>query len=169
MKTIPVKTWHYELIEKKCTVVEPPCNGLTIMPVKKPTIDFYRFLYNTVGRNFSWFDRKLMNDSELKSIIHSENTYIFVLYKDGNPAGFAEFNYTSKEIELVYFGIMEEFHGMKLSNYFLSITINQMREYDHTRIWLHTCELDHPAAVYIYEKAGFVKFKEEIHQQKIEN
>ena len=30
------------------------------------------------------------------------------------------------------------------------------------RFWLHTCDLDHPKAINVYEKAGFVFYKEEI-------
>jgi len=65
------------------------------------------------------------------------------------------------EIELVQFGLMGEFIGQGLGQWFLQWTIDKAWSYQPRRLWLHTCSLDHPAAVPLYTKAGFVQFKEE--------
>ena len=59
------------------------------------------------------------------------------------------------ELELVQFGLMAEFIGQGLGKYFLQWTIDRAWGYQPTRLWLHTCTLDHPAALPNYLKAGF--------------
>ena len=65
------------------------------------------------------------------------------------------------EVELVQFGLMSDFIGQGLGKWFLQWTIDKAWSYEPKRFWLHTCTLDHPAAVPTYKKAGFVQFKEE--------
>ncbi len=45
-----------------------------------------------------------------------------------------------------------------LGKYFLQWTINRAECYQPTRLWLHTCTLDHPAALPNYERAGFTVY-----------
>ena len=60
------------------------------------------------------------------------------------------------EIELVQFGLVPEFIGQGLGKYFLNWTIDKAWSYDPRRFWLHTCTLDHKAALPNYLKAGFL-------------
>jgi len=39
-------------------------------------------------------------------------------------------------------------------------------KYPVKRVWLHTCSLDHPAALPMYQKAGFVVYKTETIMQQ---
>src|SRR5260370_29736357 len=88
---------------------------------------------------------------------------VHVLMADGVPAGFAELDRRREgEIELVQFGLMPEFIGQGLGRYFLQWTIDRAWSYDPRRFWLHTCTLDHPAALPNYRKAGFEIYKEEM-------
>ena len=64
-------------------------------------------------------------------------------------------------IELVQFGLISEFIGQGLGKWFLQWTIDKAWSYQPKRFWLHTCTLDHPAALPNYTKAGFVLFKQE--------
>ena len=61
---------------------------------------------------------------------------------------------------MVQFGLMAEFIGQGLGTWFLQRTIDMVWSYQPRRFWLHTCSLDHPAALTLYEKAGFVQFKQ---------
>jgi len=84
------------------------------------------------------------------------------------PAGFAELDRRNKEdIELVQFGLMPEFIGRGLGWYFLQWIIDKAWSYQPRRFWLHTCTLDHPAALPNYQKAGFTIYKEETIQRDI--
>jgi GNAT superfamily N-acetyltransferase len=143
----------------------PPRAGLSIVQAVHPTVSFYRYLYNTVGDPWLWSERRMLSDAELAAIIHDPDDETFVLYADGVPAGYVELDARKKpEIELAYLGIMPEFIGQKLGPYILSFAIHKAFEKKASRFWVHTCTLDHPSALAMYKRGGFVAFKEEVEQ-----
>ena len=122
----------------------------------------YRDLYNAVGREFHWHSRRKLSDIELAAVIQHPLNELQVLQVAGTPAGFAELDRRQPgEIELVQFGLTREFIGRGLGKWFLQWTIDQAWSYQPRRFWLHTCTLDHSAALPNYLKAGFVLFKQE--------
>ncbi|MFO0757262.1 MAG: GNAT family N-acetyltransferase [Byssovorax sp.] len=140
-----------------------PCEGLTIVRALRPTVSFYRYLYDAVGREWLWSDRKKLDDTALAAILHDPADEVFVLYKDGTPAGYFELDRRDPpSIELAYFGILPDFIGRKLGPYLLSQAIHRAFSYAPSRFWVHTCTLDHPAALPMYERAGFVRFHQEV-------
>lgn len=109
-----------------------------------------------------------MDDEELRQIIENEDIEIFVLYVNGVPAGYAELDRRiSYEIELAYFGLMPEFIGKGFGKYLLHWIVKKAWEYDPQRLWLHTCELDHEAALPNYLKTGFQIYTTMIIQQEL--
>ena len=103
-----------------------------------------------------------MSDEALAAILGDPRNELHVLHVDGTPAGFAELDRRQPdEIELVQFGLMPDFIGQGLGKWFLQWTIDKAWSYEPKRFWLHTCTLDHPAALPNYTKAGFVLFKQE--------
>jgi len=97
--------------------------------------------------------------TELAAWLRSHEVH--VLHVDGVPAGFAELDCRTDEIELLQFGLMHEFIGQGLGKYFLQWTIDHAWSLSPRRLWLHTCTLDHPNALPNYQKAGFAICKEE--------
>jgi GNAT superfamily N-acetyltransferase len=142
--------------------VPAPRVGLTVLHAETPSVLYYRFLYDAVGKEYNWLSRRKLADAELAAIIGDPQNKLHVLYVDGSPAGFAELDCRQpKEVELVQFGLMPDFIGQGLGKWFLQWTIEKAWSYQPNRFWLHTCTLDHAAAVPTYKKAGFVQFKEE--------
>jgi len=140
----------------------PPSAKIKITPAINPTVSFYRYLYNTVGGPWMWYDRRKMSDEQLRAVIQNPQVEICVLYVDGVPAGYAELDRRHEtDIELAYFGIMPEFIGQRLGPFLLNWMIDKAWSYNPQRFWLHTCTLDHPKALAIYQRAGFVPYKQE--------
>jgi GNAT superfamily N-acetyltransferase len=161
-----VKTTYLQMFAHQQRVVPPPREGLAVVHAKKPTVAYYRFLYDAVGRDYDWTSRKKLTDAELAAIIHDPRDEVHVLAVDGVPAGFAELDRRIEgEIELVQFGLMPEFISQGLGRYFLQWTIDEAWSYNPRRFWLHTCTKDHPAALPNYVKAGFAIYKEEVKDQ----
>ena len=103
-----------------------------------------------------------LSDEQLATVIQDSRNELHVLHVAGSPAGFAELDRrVSHEIELVQFGLMADFIGQGLGKWFLQWTIDKAWSYGPKRFWLHTCTLDHPAALPTYKQAGFVQFKEQ--------
>jgi len=133
-----------------------PRPDLTVVRAVKPTVSFYRYLYNMVGEQWQWVDRHKLSDEQLAAIIRDPAVEVYVLYVNGVPAGYAELDRRQfPDIELAYFGIMPEFIGQKLGPYLLRWSIDKAFSYSPRRLWLHTCTLDHPKALATYRRAGF--------------
>jgi GNAT superfamily N-acetyltransferase len=159
-----VITTYLEMVARPERVVPPPRAGLTVVHARKPTLAYYRFLYDGVGRDYDWTGRKKLSDADLVALLHDRRLEVHVLMVEGVPAGFAELDRrVEREIELVYFGLMPEFIGQGLGKYFLQWTIDQAWSYAPRRFWLHTCTKDHPAALPNYLTAGFGIYKEGLH------
>lgn len=136
--------------------------GLSVSALKADNPVEYLSMYKAVGEDFNWVDRLIMPTEKLMSILQDVNTEILVLRQDGNIAGFSELHHISaKEIEIVYFGLTRSYAGKGLGFLFLSYIIAHAWIYPIERLWLHTCDLDHPAALPLYQKAGFVVYKTE--------
>ena len=127
---------------------QPPRDGLAVVHAKKPPVDYYRFLYDAVGRDYDWTSRRRLSDAALAALLNDPRLEVHVLMVDGVPAGFAELDRrTEGEIELVQFGLMSDFIGQGLGKYFLQWTIDKAWSYSPKRFWLHTDTKDHPAAL----------------------
>ncbi len=140
-----------------------PCDGLTIVPARQPTIAYYRFLYERVGGPWYWLDRRRWSDEKLLAEIRAPGVELHVLHFHGVPAGYCELDYRDpSDVELRYFGICQEFVGRKLGPYLLDWSISRVWQEPRRRYWLHTCTLDHPAALPMYQQAGFVPYDEQV-------
>jgi GNAT superfamily N-acetyltransferase len=158
-----IKTSYLEMLTHLPRVVPPPREGLAVVHAKRPTVSYYRFLYDVVGRDYDWTSRKKLSDAELAGLLNDPRMEVHVLMVEGVPAGFAELDRRIEgEIELVQFGLVPEFIGQGLGRYFLQWTIDKAWSYSPRRFWLHTCTRDHPVALPNYLKAGFAIFKEKI-------
>jgi len=140
-------------------------SSLAIMQVPQIPLAFYRFLYGEVGKSHYWFLRSHLNDKELGEIVHNKNINISVLYCDGAPAGFAEFDNKNhpEYVELVYFGLCPDFIGRGLGIWFLGQIINSAWQLNPDKIVVSTDTLDHTNALPTYQKLGFtpISFKDQ--------
>jgi len=162
-----VKTTYLQMLAYLRRAVPPSREGLTVVHAKRPTVAYYRFLYDAVGRDYDWTSRKKLSDAELAALLNDPRLEVHVLMADGVPAGFAELDRRIEgEIELVQFGLMPEFIGQGLGRFLLQWTIDRAWSYGPRRFWLHTCTNDHPAALPNYLKAGFAIYKEEMKENQ---
>ena len=135
---------------------------VAIMRARHPTVSFYRYLYDTVGEPWMWYERRRLSDDALAAIVQHERVSVNVLYCDGVPAGYVELDLRVEgEIELAYFGLIPEFIGRGLGQYFLDWAVDAAWSYQPRRVWVHTCNFDHPNAMAVYQKAGFVVYDQQ--------
>jgi GNAT superfamily N-acetyltransferase len=136
-----------------------PLGKLALMRAESCTVSFYRYLYETVGTPWVWFERRLLSDEALAAEIQRPSTEIFVLYVGGVPAGYFELNAAeAAETELCYFGLVPDFIGRRLGPFLLNAAIEQAWSRPIERFWVHTCTFDHPRALPLYQRAGFVVY-----------
>ena len=136
-----------------------PAHKLALMRAVSPTLHFYRYLYDVVGRDYLWVNRKQLSDTDLRSIICHEQVEVYVLYVDGVPAGFAELDFrTPGEAELSYMGLVPGFVGAGLGQYLLAQATRIAWSHPIKRFKVQTCTLDHPRALGLYQRMGFVPY-----------
>ena len=142
---------------KHLILTKPEKLNAEIKLVVEPTVDFYRYLYNTVGEKWTWIERRLLDDSSLQKLIRSSDIEIHILYVDDNVAGFGEIGWdrASNGSEIKYFGLMPDYIGKRLGTYFLNNIINIAWKRNPVRLRVNTCDLDHPSALGVYQKSGF--------------
>ena len=168
MALVDVKVFYVEMHRPFKRDVPPPREGVTVVHAKKPTVSYYRFLYNTVGHAYHWSSRSKLTDAELTTLLHDPRNEVHVLFADGVPAGFVEFDRRVEgEVEITQFGLLPEFVGQGLGKYFLQWAVDRAWSYGIRRLWLHTCTLDHPIALANYQKGGFTLYKEDTKRREV--
>src|SRR6516164_574148 len=139
--------------------VPAPLEKLALMRAENCTVSFYRYLYSTVGEPWLWFERRLVGDAALVRQIQKPTIEIFVLYVRGVPVGFFELDTAApRETKLCYFGLIPDFIGRRLGPYLLQAAIDRAWSRPIDRFWLHTSTFDHPKALRVYQRAGFVVY-----------
>lgn len=168
-KTVETTVTYLEMTSPPMTPpVALPAEKLALLRAEKISVEYYRYLYDAVGAAWHWTDRKRLSDAELAAIIDDELVEVYVLYDDGEPAGFAELDRREgNDIELAFFGIITRFIGRRLGPYMLDWAIRRAWDHSPDRFWLHTCTLDHPKALATYQRAGFTVYGQEQHQQAL--
>ncbi|MFQ5764720.1 MAG: GNAT family N-acetyltransferase [Rhodospirillales bacterium] len=157
--TAPPVVTYLEMTKQPVTPTPPaPAAKLALLRAKRPTVGFYRFLYDAVGRR-RWTERAVMDDRALIEIIHDDRVEIYVLYAAGVPAGFSELDRRrTPEIELVHFGLVREFTGLGFQAHFLRWTIDQAWTREPERLWVKTKSDDDPHMLSLYQQSGFVVY-----------
>jgi ribosomal protein S18 acetylase RimI-like enzyme len=123
-----------------------------------------KFFYKNIGKKHKWIDRLIWTENQWIDYVSSEKVKTYVLKYKEDLAGFFELILHSEknEIEIAYFGILEEFQNKKLGSYLLSQAIQKSFKRDINRVWVHTCSLDHKNALNNYIARGMKIFKTEI-------
>ncbi len=140
----------------------PTAPRLALMKAERIPLHFYRYLYGAVGGNWLWVERLALSDDALARKVHAEGVEISVLYANGAPGGYYELDFTHPErTNLVYFGLMAEWTGMKIGPWLLGCAIRDAFSRGAAEATVNTCTLDHPAALPLYQRLGFQPVRRE--------
>ena len=143
-------------------VIEP--NRDYSLNLLEPTnFQLNKFFYKNIGKKHKWIDRLVWVDVQWIDYVSSEKVKTYVFKFKDDLAGFFELisHSEKKEIEIAYFGLLEEFQNKKLGSYLLSQAIQKSFKENIDRVWLHTCSLDHKNALNNYIARGMKIFKTE--------
>jgi GNAT superfamily N-acetyltransferase len=112
----------------------------------------YRALFRRVGGRWLWYSRLAMSDSEL---IQKAGTVFEVVGEDGAPAGMLELDFRSGKCMILFLGLVPERAGQGHGRWLFAETLRLAWAPGIEEVRVHTCSLDHPAALPSYLKAGF--------------
>ncbi len=143
----------------------PPVSGARLSHRGRPEVAFYRTLYNGVGEDWLWSDRRRLSDAALWDVLRDPRVALWVLWLDGEPAGFAELDARrSDATDLAYFGLMPRFIGRGLGPWMLDAAIAEAVATGARRMTVNTCTFDHPSALRLYQSRGFVPVRHVVRQ-----
>ena len=143
--------------------VKDPTEEYSLNLLEPQNFQLNKFFYKNIGKKHKWIDRLVWTENQWIDYVSSEKVKTYVLKYKEDLAGFFEliFHSEKNEIEIAYFGILEEFQNKKLGSYLLSQAIQKSFKRDINRVWVHTCSLDHKNALNNYIARGMKIFKTE--------
>lgn len=123
-------------------------------------LEGYRNLFRRVGTPWLWFSRLVLDDDSLRRILGDPQVEVYaVTNRSGNELGLLELDFRQDgACELAFFGLVPEMTGRGHGKWLMQrATALAWRDGVH-RFWLHSCTLDHPAALDFYRAQGFVPY-----------
>lgn len=162
-KSVPMTVTFLDMRQRPLVLPPPSPKGMVaLLRAENPSVRFYRFLYDSVGRPWKWVERRKMDDDTLSAIISDPANALYVLYVGGCPAGMAELDFRKPGVgQLAYFGLLPEFIGRRLGFYFLYQAVALAWAQPITVLKVNTCTLDHPHALPLYQRMGFTPYSRE--------
>jgi GNAT superfamily N-acetyltransferase len=144
--------------------VEVPPSRLSLRQVENPQPADYRELFRKVGSRWLWFSRLIMRDAELAAIIQHPEVDLFIVEDESaQHVGMLELDYRATgECELSFVGLVPELSGQGHGRWLLAESVHRAWREGVKRVHVHTCTLDHPAALAAYRRAGFVPYRRAI-------
>ncbi|MEG3179223.1 GNAT family N-acetyltransferase [Sphingomonas sp. LT1P40] len=137
-----------------------PESALRLVRWERPAPDKYRTLFRRVGEPWLWFSRLIMDDDRLEAIIHDDGIEIYaVVDPRGIEIGLLELDFrVPATCELSFFGLVPELAGKGHGRWLMAQALMRAWRSGVTRVWVHTCSLDHPSALGFYRASGFTAF-----------
>tara|TARA_B100000902_G_scaffold70755_1_gene76397 strand:+ start:792 stop:1295 length:504 start_codon:yes stop_codon:yes gene_type:complete len=163
--TIKVKRNYLEIKSlSELVEVKKPLENLILQKVDPPNFQLNKFFYKEIGKNHRWKDRLVWSDKNWIDYLNTVGISTYILKYKKDLVGYFEqiFHKNDFEIEIAFFGILEEYIGKKLGSYLLSEAIKNSFQCGSKRVWVHTCSLDHKNALSNYLSRGMQIYKTEI-------
>ena len=140
-----------------------PESTLRLRRVAEPTLDQYRALFRKIGAPWLWFSRLALSDTDLAAIIGHPEVHLYEVAAVEAVVGMLELDFREPgQCELAFVGLVPELSGQGRGRWLLAHAVRLAWRDGVKRVHVHTCTLDHPAAVAAYRRAGFVPYKRAI-------
>ena len=153
---------HLEMTERPALRPDPE-GAWTLRRVASPDLDWFRDLYRRVGEEWLWFSRLQMADAELAAIIRSQMVEVHALVHEGRDEGLLELDFREAgQCELAFFGVTADLIGGGAGRWLMNRALELAWSRQVSRVWVHTCTLDHPSALAFYQRSGFRPFRRQI-------
>ena len=144
--------------------VARPTDDYSLNLLEPTNFQLNKFFYKSIGKKHKWIDRLVWKETQWIDYVSSEKVKTYIFKHKDDLVGFFELisHSEKKEVEIAYFGLLEEFQNKKLGSYLLSEAIKKSFKENIDRVWVHTCTLDHKNALNNYIARGMKIFKSEV-------
>lgn len=142
----------------------PVGQRVAIVAATDPPPDYFLYLYEAVGTDWGWTDWLERSRTALEAFVGDPKVVVHTLLVDGWPGGF--FMLDTREAgtcDIAYFGLVPQAIGRGLGRWFLGQAVATGWACSGVaRLTVNTCTLDHPAALGLYQKLGFLPIRREL-------
>jgi GNAT superfamily N-acetyltransferase len=151
-------TW-LELTDRLLRHVPAPA-GFSLRRLLTEDAALYRQLYRMIGTPWLWAGMLSKSEADMAAYLTRDSGMSFAVFNDGEPAGILDLevsaaNESENGVEVVNFGFIPEITGKGAGAWLMSEAVRIAAEQGAKRLWLHTCNFDHPRAVAFYQREGF--------------
>lgn len=153
---------HLEMTDPE--QLNPKCSPEPTFQIRIPEVQDYRlnrFFYQWVGKDYRWTDRLPWTDEQWQAFAESPGMQLVIAELKNTPIGYAELKPYGTEYEISMFGLADRYIGMGLGGPFLTGVIQTAWDLGATRVFLNTCDWDHPGALQNYLSRGFQVYRQE--------
>ncbi len=165
-----VTTTHLEMTGRmQLRPAGPARTTFELVRAEIPCPELNRFLYTAVGAAWWWYSRLPWSRARWLEYLDRAELETWVAYVSGTPAGYFELERQDGGIrttplgrcyvEIAYFGLLPGFIGKGLGGPLLTAAVRRAWDMGAERVWVHTCDLDHPRALANYRARGFRVFR----------
>lgn len=160
-QSMNIHVWHLEMTEPP-TKAPAPTTRYELRKADTPQPELNRYLYAAVGAAWLWYMRLEWSWQQWHDFLNRPEVETWIAFQGATPVGYFELQqHQDGSTEIVYFGLIPEYIGKGIGRPLLEDAIHKAWQLTNSRIWLHTCTLDHPNALPNYKSRGFRVFKEE--------
>jgi len=163
-----VRVTHLEMLSPEALVPArrvPP--DTVLLRAEVPSPELGRFLYTAVGGKWFWRERLSWSYRRWMEWLSRPEVETWMACQRGTPAGYFELEAQPGAVQITYFGLLPSFIGQGLGGFLLTRAVERGWRIGPGsrpgRVWVHTCDLDHPGALPNYLARGFRIFREEEH------
>jgi GNAT superfamily N-acetyltransferase len=158
-----VTTTYLEMLDRAALRrARTPAAAYTLTRVEIPSPDLNRFLYAAVGWSWWWYSRLPWDYARWVAYLDRPELETWVAYISGAPCGYFELERQEHgHVEIAFFGVLPRFIGTGLGGALLTAAIERAWNLGAARVWVHTCDLDHPHALRNYQARGLRVYRTE--------
>jgi len=144
--------------------------------IKRKSWQINQRMYLEVGEPYGWYERRSWTEDKWQTHAAQPELRTFVFFVGMQEAGYTELVYSDDPAigtQISYFGLLPEFVGQGLGSHFLTRTIEtawrgaEDAQTKPSRVWLHTCSLDHRYALKNYLARGFKLYETKSKQVEV--
>jgi GNAT superfamily N-acetyltransferase len=165
---VRITTWHLEQTTQEALIPAKKAD-VTVTRAEIPSPELNRYLYTAVGGDWHWTDRLQWTWQQWHDWLARDGVETWVAYYKGTPAGYVELDgaTTPGEVEIAYFGLLAAFVGKGIGGHLLTAALRRAWQTSPTRVRVHTCSLDGPAALSNYKARGMTVYKTETTEEHV--
>lgn len=133
----------------------PAPAGLTLRRLGPADARLFHRLFRDIGRDWLWAGLIGMGEAGIAARLAQRDVLSLAVEADGAAVGMLDLETGREGAEIVYFGFVPGWIGKGAGAWLMDEAKRIAAEAGQHRLWLHTCNFDHPRAVDFYRRQGF--------------